>query len=134
MPRRIITTAPQATGSQAVDTYTDKIIKYIPADVVAAWVAASGIIAGAAATFPKNTALWACFAFGVVVTPLWTLRQTRAPGLPPAYKQAVVSTFAFIVWVFALGGPFLSLGFYNAIWGSLLLIGFTLIVGLYDPD
>jgi hypothetical protein len=134
MPRRIITTQVEATTSQTVDTYTDKIVKYIPADVVAAWVAASGIISGAADTFPKNTALWASFIFGVIITPLWTLRQTRGPGLPPAYKQAVISTLAFIVWVFALGGPFMSLGFYNAVWGSLVLIAFTLIVGLINPD
>ena len=133
MPRRVISTAPQSTAGTTVDTYTDKVVKYIPADVVAAWVTATGLIAGADASFPKPTALWGCFAFGVIVTPLWTLRQTRAPGLPPAYKQTIIATLAFIVWVFALvGGPFALLGFYHPIFGSLVLIGFTLIVGLID--
>jgi hypothetical protein len=133
MPRRVITTTHHATTDR-VDTYADKIVKYIPADVLAAWVAACGIIAGAAETFPKNNALWICFAFGVIITPLWILRQTRAPGLPPASKQAAISTAAFIVWVFALPeGPFTTLPFYHAIWASLVLIAFTLIIGLIDP-
>ena len=133
MPRRIITTAHQSTSNR-VDTYADKIVKYIPADVLAAWVAASGIIAGAGGDFSKSNALWICFAFGVIITPLWVLRQTRDPALPPAYKQAAISTAAFIVWVFALPeGPFTSLAFYHAIWASLVLIAFTFVIGLIDP-
>lgn len=134
MSRRITTSSHHASAAKTVDTYFDKVVKYIPADVVAAWVTVAGLVTGAGGTFPKNNALWVCFAFGVVITPLWTLRQTRAPGLPPAYKQAAISTAAFIVWVFALGGPFVTLAFYHAVWGSLVLIGFTLIVGLINPD
>ncbi len=133
MPRRIITTQYQAAAGSAPDTYFDKIIKYIPTDIVAAWVAATGLVATAGNTVPTTTLLWICFVVGIIFTPLWTLRQSRMPGLPPAYKQSVVSTGAFVVWVFALGGPFATLAFYHPVYGSLLLIAFTLIVGLIEP-
>jgi hypothetical protein len=48
MGRRIITKQYQGIGSeQQIDTYTDRLIKYIPSDIVGAWVAASGLIIGA---------------------------------------------------------------------------------------
>lgn len=132
MPRRINTLTLQATGGNPPDTYVDKIIKYIPSDVVAAWVAATGLIAGAA-NIPKTTLLWICFAAGAIITPFWVLRQTGTPSGPPQYKHAAVSTVSFIVWVFALGGPFATLSWYNPIYGSLLLIFVTLAIGLVDP-
>ena len=49
MSRRIRSVAYNAAGpgSQDVDKYSDKIIKLIPADVVAAWVAVNSLIAAA---------------------------------------------------------------------------------------
>jgi hypothetical protein len=133
MPRRIITTQYQSTAGTAPDTYFDKIIKYIPTDIVAAWVAATGLVATAGNAVPTTTLLWICFMVGIIITPLWILRQSRMPGLPPAYKQSLISTAAFVVWVFALGGPFATLAFYHPLYGSLLLIVFTLVVGLIEP-
>ena len=133
MSRRIIATQLQATGTGlAADTYTDKLIKYIPADVVAAWTAASGIIASVA---KESQALlfWVAFVFGLVATTLWTLRQTSMPAKPPAITQTVISTIAFVIWVYALGGPFASVGIYSPPVGSLFLIGYTLLVPLVTP-
>ncbi|WP_299775428.1 hypothetical protein [uncultured Tateyamaria sp.] len=92
-------------------------------------MAASGIIKGAQG-IPSSSIFWVIFAFGVVLTPLWTLRQTRVEGEPPARIQAAISTAAFVVWVIALGEPF---SFLHEVYGSLLLIGFTLVVGLIVP-
>jgi len=133
MTRRIITTQLQATDSaQTVDTYTDKLIKFIPADVVAAWTAVSGLIAGATDE-PRGTLLWISFLVGLAVSALWTWRQTSLPGQPPALTQTAISTLAFGVWVFALGGPFNFQAWYSPLYGSLLLIAFTLIVPLINP-
>jgi hypothetical protein len=40
---------------------------------------------------------------------------------------------AFAVWVFALGGPFAALSFYHSIYGSLVLVLYTLLIGLVNP-
>jgi hypothetical protein len=130
--RRIITTQLHAAGAGEVDTFFDKVIKYIPADIVAAWIAATGVIASGQAD-PGAGLQWIVFVFLLVVTPLWILRQTRMPGRPLAWTQALVATGAFAVWIFALGGPFAEYAFYKPWHGSLALIGYTLVVGLITP-
>jgi hypothetical protein len=139
MSRRIVSSQFQVSGTAGrVDGYFDRVVKYIPTDVVAAWTAASGLIGSLddAATPQVNEAanvLWVVFFFGLVVTAVWTWRQTREPNMRPAVTQIIVSTLAFAVWVFALGGPFKALTFYRDQYGALLLIGFTLAIGLIIP-
>lgn len=133
MGRRIITKQLESgTSKAAVDGYQDRLIKYIPADVNAAWLALTGIVQSAT-TIPQNTVLWVLFVILLVLTPIWTWQQTSVPKKPPAKTQIVVSTGAFFVWVFALGEPFTSLGFYQPVYGSILLILYTLIVGRIVP-
>jgi hypothetical protein len=136
MSRRIKTISLEATGGAPADTYFDRIIKYIPADIVAAWTATTAAVAGAVdlkPTIPANNILWAFFLFLLIVTPLWVNKQTHEPNKPPAWTQIIVATLAFAVWVFAMGPPFKSLPFYNGLYGTLLIIGFTLISGLIIP-
>jgi len=133
MSRRIITTQYQVAGTGTkIDTYFDRVIKYIPADIVGAWVAVTGLI-NSATNVPSATVFWIAFIIGGVLTAVWTLRQTREPKKPPAITQTMISTGAFIVWVIALGGPFATLEFYRPLYGSLLLILYTLVVALVIP-
>jgi hypothetical protein len=112
-------------------------VKYIPTEIVSAWVAAKGLVESAA-TSSRQTVLWICFAVGVVLTVLLILKQTSGPEQPPAIKQTAISTVAFVIWVFALGEPFTSLlGQTNqSLYGSLLLIFYTIVVALLvtNPD
>ena len=134
MPRRIRTEALQASGATKLDGYFDRVIKYIPADVVGAWIAVTGIIKSVAATDEHAPrVLWTAFAIGVIATGLWTWRQTSAPPQPTAVTQIIVAIGAFVIWVIALGGPFATLAGYQDYYGSLLLIGYTLLVGLIVP-
>ena len=131
--RRIISGELQAAGAPVtLDTYFDRIIKYIPADIVGAWVAITGLIAGATGV-PSAKVLWVMFAIMTVLAYVWTLKQTSIPGQPPAVTQSVLSAASFVVWVFALGGPFSDLSWYRPLYGSLVLIVYTLIVALVVP-
>ena len=133
MSRRIVTTPAKGLGAaRPVDTYFDKVVKNIPADIVAAWVTVTGLIS-AASDVPVATVLWIAFVFGMVLTFFWTLRQTREPGQPPAYTQSAIAAGAFVVWVMALGGPFATLAFYRPLYGSLLLIAYSLAVAVINP-
>jgi len=132
MSRRVVTTSLQAAGSGPADTYFDKVVKFIPADIVAAWLAATGAIAEAADA-PATALLWAVFAFLLVITPLWTLRQTHVPQAPPALTQAAIATGSFAVWVFAVGGPFARIDAYRPVYGTLVLIAYTFVVALVNP-
>lgn len=134
--RRILTDQLHASGvTPDVDSYFDRVVKFIPVEIVSAWIAVKGIIA-AAATGSKQLVLWICFAIGLIFTALYMLKQTALPGKPPAILQTIIATIAFAVWAFALGEPFATwLGVANqSLYGSLLLIFFTLGVGLITPN
>jgi len=133
--RRIVTNQLQAAGvTPDVDSYFDRVVKYIPMEIVSAWVAVKGIIA-AADTASKEMILWICFAIGLVFTALYMAKQTSVPGKGPGILQTIIATIAFAVWSFALGEPFATwLGVATqSLIGSLLLIFFTLAAGLVVP-
>jgi hypothetical protein len=133
MSRRIITSQLHAAGATVpIDGYFDKLLKYIPADINAGWVAVTGLLAGLAK--PNNTLLWVLFFVFIVLTAAWTYKQTQQQGLPSATKQIIISTLAFVVWIFALGGPFALMGWYNPVFGAILLVIYTLVVPLINPD
>lgn len=135
MIRRIVSTQLQAAGAvREIDTYFDRVVKYIPTEIVGAWIAIKGLVESATVS-NKQTILWICLPVGVILAALWTLKQTSMLGKPPAVTQTIISTFAFIVWVVALGEPFVTLlgKSEQALYGSILLIFFTLIVGLIVP-
>ncbi|MGK7872878.1 MAG: hypothetical protein AB4426_06060 [Xenococcaceae cyanobacterium] len=131
MSRRIITKKLDTTGTQ-VDTYFDRVIKYIPAEIIAAWTAAIGLV-NSDPEAPKNTLLWGLFVIFLLLTAAWTLKQTTEKNKPPALTQTAISTGSFAVWVFALGDPFVTLAFYRPWYGSLALILYTLVVALINP-
>lgn len=149
MGRRIITPAAlgnvkdadtlegAAVGVQRIDGFWDRVIKNIPGDVVAGWTAILGLFGvspGAVSDNAQTTnILWIMWAALTVVTFFWTFRQTKAPGLQPAWTQIFVSTFAFVVWALALGVPFNTLSIYDSRVAAGLLIIFTLAVGAIQP-
>lgn len=132
MSRRVYTTQLQVSGAPvAPDTYFDKVVKYIPSDIVAAWVAVNALVKQST-TAPVNTILWVAFGVGLILTALWTWKHTNESGKPPAYKQIIISTVAFGVWVFALGSPFDTLSWYESMYASIALIVYTLVIGLVE--
>jgi hypothetical protein len=131
MSRRVAVAGATSVHPVEIDTYFDKVVKYVPSDIVAAWVAATALISNAR-NIPKQTTLWFAFAIGLILTAWWTWKQAAAPGRPPPVTQAIVSTGAFVVWVFALGGPFAHVHG-QPVYGSLLLILYTLLAALITP-
>jgi len=146
MGRRIITpytlegikkgSDPAATPVLRIDSYFDRVIKSIPGDIVAGWTAILGLFGatpGLVAGVTTTNILWILWALLTVITFFWTYRQTRLPGAQPAWTQVFISTFAFAVWVLALGAPFNTLSFYDSRLAAAVLIVFTLAVGALQP-
>jgi hypothetical protein len=116
------------------DGYVTKIIKYIPGESLAAYLAATGIVTAAAADIPVQTVLWIIAGFLFAFTFLWVLFGAggRREGLPLPFYQAIVSTVAFAAWVLVInGGTLIGTG-WHAAYGSLLAIGVTLLVPLLE--
>lgn len=117
--------------SQASEgSYLAKVVTYIPAEVVGVYVMITGAMEQGKDTIPLNALLWFTFLTLLILTPIWILITTRRPELPPAYYQSFVSAIAFAAWVFALGGPFESLMWYEPIYGTVVL---ALLAGLIIP-
>jgi hypothetical protein len=75
------------------------------------------------------------FAFLIFLTPFYVvLMKTDPPGFKAAKTwHWIASTLAFIVFVFALGGPFaLTFTWYRPIYGTITLILTTLILPLVE--
>jgi len=127
--RRIVSARLQATGAAPqVDGFFDRIIKYIPADIVAGWVALDGLSKGLAAGV-----LWGLFAVVALLAFFWTRKQTHVAGQPPAIRQSIIAAASFVVWAFALhSGPFGPIAYPEA-YGSIALIVYTLGIGLVVP-
>jgi hypothetical protein len=77
-----------------------------------------------------NTWLWFAFGIGILGTPLYLWRVQQVSKR----VQLAVSTAAFSVWVFALGGAFATLSWYEPFLGSVMLVIFTFFVPLISPD
>jgi hypothetical protein len=134
MSRRIITSQLDSSkASTKIDGYFDKLLKYIPTEIVGGWVAITGFIKGSS-DIPSAPLLWGLFVFFIVLTALYILKQTSEPKKKPAITQTALSVGAFVVWVFALGEPFSSLSFYRPVYGSILLIMYNLIIPLINPS
>ena len=134
MSRRINTITFQAhdgSGGVQSDSYTDRIVKLIPGDVVAAWLAVVSAIKAYSAPLPEY-ALWIIFLMGAVFAAAWTWQRASEPGKPKPRRQTIVSTAAFFVWAYATGGvyPQWPGSIYNPLGATLLIIAFSLASGL----
>jgi hypothetical protein len=116
--------------SQTVDDYTDRLLKYIPAESVALYLTLQGIVLSSVEAPALDAWLWFAFAIGIIGTPLylWRIQQVSKR------MQLALSTAAFGVWVFALGGAFASMSWYEPFIGSLALVVFTFFAPLISPD
>jgi hypothetical protein len=119
--------------SKAGETYSQKLLNYIPADIVAAWLALVGILSQAGANIP-NWLSWAVFGALLLLTPFYVcFVKTDPPGLTTAKTfHWVTACLAFSSWVFAMGGPFLTLKWYMPVFGSIVLVIVTLAIPVLE--
>lgn len=135
MSRRIIETELEASGKPSkVDGYLDKIMKYIPAETVGVWITIKTMIEGNS-NIPQAQILWGIFIFCLFLTFGYIRLLPSAEKDKPSIKQTVISVGAFIVWAIAIGGqPFTSLGWYEPIYGSILMVLYTTTIPLISLE
>jgi hypothetical protein len=91
------------------DGYLEKIIKYIPAEVVAAYLSLSGsLVSLPLQDKHKASGLWILSGIMLVSTPFYWLLSSRTKRLTTISRiyQVSFAMVAFAIWVLALGGPF----------------------------
>jgi len=117
------------------DTYLERIAKYIPGEILAAYIFLLGVTAPAA---PVNR-FWIVMGislFCLLLTPLYLARMAKT-GEPKAL-HLTIGTLAFPVWAYAIAGAqgafaLNGVNLYDSIVASVLLVGFSLLTGLFEP-
>lgn len=111
------------------DDFGSRLIKYIPAEIVGAYVVVAGLIQGLLTD--KKTFLslepimwlWISLSVFFVLSPVYMYNASRDRSEPPQWFQVWSAPVAFLSWAFALGGPFEStMKDYNAAGGSIVLV------------
>ena len=122
-------------GSETGDSYLERVAKYVPAEIVAAYLA----IIGFAVNVPsgKLTAMILAFAVCLVATPLYLWRMGKESKVKTVHL--IISSIAFVDWAFAVGGAGGIFGadgrnIYDPTWASIALVIFTLASGLIEPQ
>jgi hypothetical protein len=120
--------------SRDTDSYLEKLLRYVPADIIAAYVALDGILRE-----NSNGPLWlswAVFLTLLVLTPFYVCYKKTEPSTGFHSSKMfhwLASTVAFAVWVFALGGPFaVTFSWYQPVYGSVLLILTSLAIPVFE--
>jgi len=137
-----VTYATKATTA-AADDYLDRLLKYIPAEIVALYLGVTNVVPVTyvpGKTPPEKDpgywlALWIILALTAICTPIYMYFATREEGQPTLWSQIVISSIAFPIWAFAIGGPFQQFHWYEGKrWIAAVVISFsTFLLGLVKP-
>jgi len=110
------------------DGYLGRLVKYIPPDVIGAFLALEGAIGAAGKAVDTTVLGWVVFAIILIGTPFY-LRKVGGVTKP---LQIAISTGAFIVWAFAYSGPpFAALGI-PTIYGTVAIGLYTFLIPLIE--
>ena len=131
MARTIITAAAERAGADPVDGYKERLLKYIPAEVITLYMALSGTVGAATGASTQAIAQWVVLGAALLATPLYQARILKVTK----QVQLLIATGAFIVWSFALGGPFEQLIRPEDLkmWGSIAVALYTFGVPFVEP-
>lgn len=116
------------------DGYLDRLLKYVPTEIIALYLGAINVVPHGNPSY--WTALWVIAGLCTVATPIYMYFATRVPGQPTLWSQIILSSVAFPVWVFAIGGPFREFRWYeHQQWIAAIVISFsTFAMGLVRPS
>jgi hypothetical protein len=112
------------------DQYGDRLIKYIPSEIVGLYVALDSLLKTASDQIPQEIFAWLVFGFLFIMTPiyLWRVQNVKK------YQTLTIATISFLVWVFTLGGPFTQISWYSPFYGALLLPIYTFSIATFKSE
>lgn len=119
------------TQAPAVDDYRDRLMKYIPADLVAIYLTLTGLLKMADPNkTPIQTVGWIIFGVVLIVSLPWQRKVVKITK----WSQVWIGTFAFVFWAISLGEPFTTAwsGWYQPLYGSMLLVLYTFLIPLFE--
>lgn len=113
------------------DDYKDRLMKYIPADIIAAYLALRSFVDLVQNKAAVSTVYIVVFVTVLVVTIPWQRKVAKIRK----WQQVWIGVGAFVVWAISLGEPFTAklLGhWYEAAYGAMLLVLYTFLIPLFE--
>jgi hypothetical protein len=120
-------------GKKGGDDYLARLAGYIPGEIVGLYVATSGIVPLGPNGSVRCGPLWVVFLLNFILVPVYFIFATSRHKKGTLWPQVILASLAFPVWVFALGGPFKCLSWYESWIASITLAFVTVIFGFYKP-
>jgi len=118
------------TDTNAADTYTERLLKFIPAESVAGYLALDGMVRSGTDGDQRRVWLIVIATFGALFTWIYLERVQAVKKR----QQLAISTASFVIWVFAIGGVFATFSWYEPWQGSVILTMATLLLSLIEPE
>lgn len=112
------------------DDYMSRVLKNIPSEIVMAYIAIDGVLRTSydSRVGSEREILLKLLSITLmaltVLTPLWLWRVMRVRR----FSQLLISMVSVPIWLFALGGPFALLDWYQPAFGAIVLPLYTLFV------
>lgn len=110
------------SGTPTEDDYWSRLWKYIPAETLGAYLALEGVARG---LWNGDALKWGLLG-ALVLMGLFTALYLRRVGKVANGAQLAMSLFAYVVWVFAIGGWFATFSWYKPLMGTAALVVFAL--------
>jgi hypothetical protein len=120
-------------GTQDVKDYLNRVARYVPAEILAAYLTLLPIVIGTTRTQAAlRIGLLAVILFGLgLINIPYLLRM--APADKPKRKHIIVSTLAYLAWTYSIGGFWTTLGLYHEAVAAILIVFVSLGSGLVIP-
>ncbi|MEA3194859.1 MAG: hypothetical protein QOD26_3192 [Betaproteobacteria bacterium] len=117
-------------GSAAtpLQSYMDRLIKLIPAEIVSLYLVGIGIIPKEEGT---SLIVWGLVCLVLVVIVRAYATSDSAAQLKPQWGAIAVSSVSFVIWIYNMPGPFQVLGWAVPYIGALLVLVWTFIIPFF---
>lgn len=135
MARLVKLKSEASLAAGTADDYAGRVAKYIPAEIVVAYLSINNLIAANSMDpIAVPTGYWVIVICWLLVPAyLWTMGLKGQSSKREIAVSALVGIVAFPIWVYALGG--ISIEHWpghNLLVAGILLPLFTLVVGAFD--
>lgn len=126
-------------ASELAQDYVARLVRLIPAEIVALYLAGRGLILGYGGERASSAGVWSAwtaFCFGcLVLTRIAGTRDIRRK-IPAEWPAIVIAAISFGLWVYSLGDVFnIALKIWDPLLAGLLVLGWTFVTPfIYNPN